>query len=51
VKSKTADTGLYLKVRVESTGKTYNVMVSELDFNRYKDGAGMDFIRPESEQR
>jgi hypothetical protein len=51
VKGKTADTGLYLKVRVEKEGKTYDVMVSEADYNRYKDGAAMDFIRPPSEQK
>jgi hypothetical protein len=51
VKGKTADTGLYLKVRVDTEGKIYDVMVSELDWNRHKDGDKIDFIRPRSEQR
>ena len=51
VKGKTADTGFYLKVRVESEGKTYDVMVSEVDWNRQKDGSTLDFVRPPSEQR
>jgi hypothetical protein len=51
VQGKTADTGLYLKVRVDTEGRTYDVMVSQLDWNRYKAGDSIDFIRPPSEQR
>lgn len=45
VQSKTVDTGLYLKVRVEAEGKTYDVMVSEEDYRRYQDGDKIKFIR------
>lgn len=51
VKSKTADTGFYLKVKVEPEGRVYDVMVSEMDYHRYKDGARLDFVRPASEQK
>jgi hypothetical protein len=45
VKGKTINTGFYLKVRVEATGETLDVMVSEADYHRYKDGETMKFIR------
>lgn len=51
VNGKTADTGYYVKVRVPAEGKTYDVMVSEADWNRHKIGATINFIRPPSEQR
>ena len=51
VKSKTADTGFYLKVDVKKENRVYDVMVSEQDWKRYKDGATMDFLRPVGEQR
>jgi hypothetical protein len=45
VKSKTVDTGFYLKVRVEGEGVILDVMVSEEDYRRYKDGDTIKFIR------
>jgi hypothetical protein len=50
VKSKTADTGFYLKVRVDKENRTYDVMVSEEDWNKYHDGDTIHFLRPPSEQ-
>ncbi len=51
VRSKTEDTGFYLKVRVDPGGKVYDVMVSELHWNQHKEGARINFVRPVEEQQ
>jgi hypothetical protein len=50
ISEKITDSGCYLKIFVESTGKTYDVMLSESEWERKKVGEKLDFLRPSSER-
>jgi hypothetical protein len=51
VKKEIVDTGLYLKVKVASEDRTYDVMVDQTTWDSKKDGDTIIFHRPESERR
>lgn len=51
VRSKTEDTGYYLKVFVKDQNRTYTVIVEKELWEKTKDGDTIDFLRPANEQR
>lgn len=51
VSDKITDSGCYLKIYVVSLDKTYDVMLSESEWERKKAGDKLDFLRPASERR
>jgi hypothetical protein len=51
VKSKTVDTGYYLKVFVPEENRSYDVIVEKELWNTKKDGDTLDFLRPPDEQK
>lgn len=51
VSDKIVDSGYYVKIYVTSLNKTYDVMLSESEWERRKVGDRIDFLRPASEHR
>jgi hypothetical protein len=51
VSEKTADTGYWVKVWVESEKREYDVMIEKDVWLKKKDGDTIQFLRPPSEQR